>query len=150
EAIHRKNLDEADVRMAWERAQACRQQVEDYLEDCLRQHDWGNYRIVGFTSVFQQHMASLALAKRLKARFPHLNILFGGANCEGPMGLATLRAFPFIDAVCVGEGDTAFPAYVAAFLEDRPHAVSNIVTREQLGSIDCDADFQPTRQTVDL
>jgi ribosomal peptide maturation radical SAM protein 1 len=150
EAIHRKSLDEADISIAWRRAQACREQVEGFLESCLDRYDWRNYRIVGFTSVFQQHVASLALAKRLKARFPHLQILFGGANCEGPMGLATLRAFAFIDAVCIGEGDTAFPAYVGEYLAGRPHEISNIVTREQLFSIACDEEFQPTRQTVDL
>ena len=44
-------------------------------------------RIVGFTSVFQQHLASLALAKRLKARLPGVFIVMGGANCEATMGV---------------------------------------------------------------
>ncbi|MDP9016748.1 MAG: RiPP maturation radical SAM C-methyltransferase, partial [Candidatus Eremiobacteraeota bacterium] len=61
--------------------------------------------VVGFTSVFQQHVASLALARMLKARAPHLKILFGGANCEGVMGATLVESFPWIDAVVSGEAD---------------------------------------------
>src|SRR5262249_11136162 len=56
-------------------------------------------RIVGFTSVFQQHLASLALAKRLKARLPDVVVVMGGANCEATMGVETVKQFPFVDAV---------------------------------------------------
>jgi ribosomal peptide maturation radical SAM protein 1 len=64
--------------------------------------------IVGLTSVFQQHLASLALAKRIKARLPGTSIVLGGANCEATMGLETVRQFPFVDAVVSGEGDRVF------------------------------------------
>src|SRR6185436_18807070 len=65
-------------------------------------------KIVGITSVFQQHLASLALAKRIKAQRPDTFILFGGANCEATMGLETVRQFPFVDAVVSGQGDHVF------------------------------------------
>ncbi len=65
-------------------------------------------RIVGFTSVFQQHLASLALAKRLKARLPDTFIVMGGANCEATMGVETVRQFAFVDAVVSGEADQVF------------------------------------------
>src|SRR5262249_17146917 len=44
-------------------------------------------RIVGFSSVFQQHCASLALAKRIKALAPDIVVVMGGANCEAAMGV---------------------------------------------------------------
>ena len=65
-------------------------------------------RIVGFTSVFQQHLASLALAKRIKALLPETFIVMGGANCEATMGVETVRQFPFVDAVVSGEADHVF------------------------------------------
>ena len=65
-------------------------------------------RIVGFTSVFQQQLASLALAKRIKARLPDTFIVMGGANCEATMGVETVRQFPFVDAVVSGEADRVF------------------------------------------
>ena len=119
---------------AWDHALLCRARVAAFLDDCVRLHDWSLVRIIGFTSVFQQHVASLALARRLKAQFPHLTIVFGGANCEGPMGLATLKAFSFVDAVCIGEGDTAFPNYVGDVLAGRVWTGGNIITRDNLAS----------------
>ncbi|MBI3403331.1 MAG: RiPP maturation radical SAM protein 1 [Acidobacteria bacterium] len=64
--------------------------------------------LVGFTSVFQQHLASLALAKRIKARLPGTVIVMGGANCEATMGVETVRQFPFVDAIVSGEADHVF------------------------------------------
>jgi ribosomal peptide maturation radical SAM protein 1 len=65
-------------------------------------------KIVGFTSVFQQHLASLALAKRVKTRLPGAYIVLGGANCEATMGVETVRQFPYVDAVVSGEADRVF------------------------------------------
>ena len=64
-------------------------------------------RVVALTSTFQQHTASLALMRCLKARLPQLTVMVGGANCEGPMGFETFRSFPFVDIVVSGEGDLA-------------------------------------------
>lgn len=68
--------------------------------------------IIGFTSTFQQHVPSLCLAKALKAQKPDIFIVMGGANCEGMMGVETVRQFPFIDAVVSGEGEITFPQVV--------------------------------------
>src|SRR5262245_50932248 len=46
-----------------------------------------NPRIVGFTTTFHQTCASLAVARRLKALPNPPIVVFGGANCEGEMGL---------------------------------------------------------------
>ena len=76
-------------------------------------------RLVGFTSVFQQHVASLALARRIKAAAPETVVVLGGANCESVMGAETARSFPFLDAVVSGEGDLVFPELVARALAGR-------------------------------
>lgn len=88
---------------------AAREKVEGFLDDCLRQVIERRPSLVGFTNVFQQQVASLCLAKRLKARAPETFIIFGGANCEGVMGSELMRRFAFIDAVVSGEGDIIFP-----------------------------------------
>ncbi len=90
-----------------------------FIDDCVRQVARLRPRLVGFTSVFQQHLASLALARRLKREHPEIVILFGGANCEGPMGLETARSFPFVDAVVSGEADLLFPKLVEKVLAGR-------------------------------
>lgn len=99
--------------------------------DRLAERDWGAFDVVGFTSTFQQHVAALALAKRIKDRHPQVRIIFGGANCEAGMGRATLRLFPFIDAVCLGEGDVAWPAYLAGVAGGATDAVDGILARGQ-------------------
>ncbi|MCB9519852.1 MAG: RiPP maturation radical SAM protein 1 [Myxococcales bacterium] len=61
---------------------------------------------VGATSMFQQHLASLALLRAVKARRPGVVTLLGGANCEGPMGVVTHRRCDWVDYVVSGEADT--------------------------------------------
>ena len=65
--------------------------------------------VVGLTSTFMQNVPTLAMAKELKRRQPDLAIVMGGGNCDGPMGPALHRNFPFLDFVVSGEGERALP-----------------------------------------
>ncbi|HEY2769502.1 MAG TPA: RiPP maturation radical SAM C-methyltransferase [Solirubrobacteraceae bacterium] len=103
-------LDDA----ALARLRRMRGQVEPFLSDCLEQVPWASYTLVGFTSVFQQNIASLALAARVKHRHPDLTIACGGANWEEAMGVALQAQFPFVDLAFSGEADLAFPAVLEA------------------------------------
>jgi ribosomal peptide maturation radical SAM protein 1 len=105
EGQHRKYFDSSARR----RLLRARRSVRRFLDECLERVSWANYDVVGFSSAFQQNVASLALAKRVKDAFPEKKIIFGGANCEGEMGVELHRQFPFIDFVCSGEGERAFP-----------------------------------------
>ena len=80
-----------------------------FVEACARSVPWTQYRAVGFSSLFQQNVASLALARRIKAESPSTRIIFGGANMEGEMGAEFARAFPWVDFVVSGEADEVFP-----------------------------------------
>ena len=102
-----------------------------FLTWALTAIDWGQYKIVGFTSTFDQNVASLTMAKLIKDLYPNVTIVFGGANYDGEMGLEYFRAFPFIDHVVVGEGEETFPALVRTILEGRGHSVPNGVTYRQ-------------------
>jgi ribosomal peptide maturation radical SAM protein 1 len=86
--------------------------IGPFLEACLDHFRVAAYDIIGFTSTFEQNLASLALARLIKTRYPEKTIVFGGANCEGVMGLELHRRFPWIDYVCSGESDNTFPALV--------------------------------------
>lgn len=88
-----------------------------------------NPRVVAFTTSFDQTVASLAVARRLPA--PRPLILFGGANCEGDMGMALLDAFPEIDAVCTGEGDHVIGPFLDRALRGQGPPVAGIVERGQ-------------------
>lgn len=80
-----------------------------YIERLLDAVDWAAYQVVGFTSSFEQNAASFALATRLKARFPSLTTVFGGANFDGDMGIEWVRSIDSIDYAVIGEADAAFP-----------------------------------------
>ena len=90
-----------------------------FLTWALTSIEWGRYKLVGFTSTFDQNVASLTMAKLIKDLYPDVTIVFGGANFDGEMGLEYFRAFPFIDHVVVGEGEVAFPALARQILEGK-------------------------------
>ncbi|HXF91426.1 MAG TPA: RiPP maturation radical SAM C-methyltransferase [Nitrospiraceae bacterium] len=97
--------------------------------------DWGQYRVVGFTSTFDQNVASLSLAKLIKDLYPQVKIVFGGANYDGDMGLEYFRAFPWIDYVVVGEGEEVFPLLVTQILEGKDEAYPKGVAYRKDGQV---------------
>ncbi len=90
-----------------------------FLDRCVAEVVRRSPRVIGLTSSFQQHAASLALARRLKDALPAVPIVMGGANCESIMGAETLRQFPFVDAVVSGEADLIIVDLVQRLLGGR-------------------------------
>jgi ribosomal peptide maturation radical SAM protein 1 len=102
-----------------------------FLTWALTAVDWGQYKIVGFTSTFDQNVASLTMAKLIKDIYPDVTVVFGGANYDGEMGMEYFQAFPFIDHVVVGEGEKVFPELVRYLLEGKVGTVPRgVVYRE--------------------
>ena len=100
-----------------------------YLDECARRIAAERPRVVGFTTTFHQTCASLAVAKRLKALPEPPLIVFGGANCEGEMGLQLLQSFPWIDYVCCGESDLSFPKLLDHIFRHGPGDVPGVLAR---------------------
>jgi len=114
-----------------------RAHVASFLVNCLERVSWSAYDIIGFSSVFEQNVPSLSLARRVKERFPQSVIVLGGANCEGVMGLALHRCFPFVDYVITGEADIAFPRLVLRLAGGGPvDGVRGVVYRRGGVSVD--------------
>lgn len=86
--------------------------VGEFVQDAARRLLVGRPAIIGFSSMFQTHAAALALAKAVKKLSPDTITCFGGANCEGPMGLATVENFPQVDYAFSGDADETFPEFV--------------------------------------
>jgi ribosomal peptide maturation radical SAM protein 1 len=100
--------------------------VEDCAEEILRLRP----RVVAFTTTYQQTCACLAVAARLKQSSDPPVIAFGGANCEGEMGLQFIRSFPCVDYVCTGEGDLVFPEFLQQLLRgDDSRALAGLLKR---------------------
>ncbi len=110
---------------------AARAGAPAFIERCYASVDWAEIAVLGFTSSFQQTMASLALARVVRARQPHVTIVMGGANCQEEMGHALIAEYDCLDAVCVGEGERALPELVRAVRDGQPLAgIPGIATRE--------------------
>jgi ribosomal peptide maturation radical SAM protein 1 len=106
-----------------------------FLTWALTAISWGQYKLVGFTSTFDQNVASLTMAKLIKDLYPEVTIVFGGANFDGEMGLEHLRAFPFIDYVVIGEGEQTFLPLVRQVLEGNTERAPDGVAYRQGGQI---------------
>ena len=91
-----------------------------FIQECMEKVNWNDYTIIGFTSVFAQQVTSLALARRIKERWPDKIVAVGGANCDEVMGPALLRLFPFVDWVFTGEADLSFPQAVTQWFDGKP------------------------------
>ena len=138
-------LNDSDI----QRIRRVRSLVPHFLEHCMASVPWDDYAIVGFTSTFEQNMASLALAKRIKAVYPHIVTVFGGANWEGEMGKELHSQFPFVDYASLGEAEESFPKLVQRLLDGNPphdprNQVDGIVYRTNGKSI-CAGQAEPIR-----
>jgi ribosomal peptide maturation radical SAM protein 1 len=85
----------------------------------------GKPKIVGCTSTFAQHCASLALLRAIKESAPEVITMIGGANCEAAMGVAAVKYFPWLDFVVSGEADLLFPVLCRRIIENGRNASVN-------------------------
>jgi ribosomal peptide maturation radical SAM protein 1 len=88
--------------------------IPKWLEQWADEIASSDATLIGFTCMFDQTIASLALAKMIKARAPEKMIALGGYAVRSPTAEMLLRSNPWIDAVCVGEGEIT--------LQDLAHA----------------------------
>jgi ribosomal peptide maturation radical SAM protein 1 len=95
-----------------------RRKNQDFVQRWTAEIRSYNPKIVGFTTVFDQTCACLAVAKALKEGPNPPVIVFGGSNCEGEMGHQLIQSFPWIDYVCTGEGDEVFPAFAEQLIRE--------------------------------
>ena len=104
--------------------------VPALLDSLVESYPWPGVRVVGFSCTFQQTVASFALARRLKARYPELVTVFGGASFDGEMGVELARSVDFVDFAVSGEADASFPALLRALATGGdPAAVPGVISR---------------------
>lgn len=89
----------------------------EFVDRCARRILELKPRIVGCTSTFEQHCASLALLRRIRELDPEVVTLLGGANCEGEMGFTALQQFDWLDLVVSGEADQLIVPLMQELLE---------------------------------
>jgi ribosomal peptide maturation radical SAM protein 1 len=128
-----------------------RELVPGFLERSAEELLGRRPRVVGFTSTFQQTVPSLALARILKQHDPSLRIVFGGANCEGGMGAALHRLFPWIDVVVRGEAEQVIPGLFRELVTGAPiTARPGLCVREGVHAVVHEAMPSATKNVVKL
>ncbi len=114
------------------RLEQIKRSVPAFLQRCLESVPWHSYDIIGFTSLFEQNLASLSLAYQVKRRYPDKLIVFGGANCEETMGVTLHRCHSFVDFICSGEADESFPELVKRLIYGHPlDGLGGVIYRER-------------------
>jgi len=118
---------DVDIRQAL----AMRQHAAEFTEVAAAEILATRPDVVGFTSTFMQNVSSLAVARLLKRLCPGIVVVFGGANCDGPMGQSLHRNHPFVDYTVRGEGELAFPELLAVIERgDSPAPVPGVCWRD--------------------
>ncbi|MBN8808398.1 MAG: RiPP maturation radical SAM C-methyltransferase [Sphingomonas sp.] len=88
--------------------------IDRFLDACLADTDWSQFRAICFSLTAQQTGASMALAKRIKEHCPDQFIVVGGAACHGEMGAALLELCPEFDVAVQGEAEHVLPELIRA------------------------------------
>ena len=88
---------------------AIRIEAEGFVDELAASIVASRPKIVGCSSVFQQHCGSLALLRRIKELDPSIVTMMGGANCEAEMGVATHDQYRWVDMVVSGEAEKLLP-----------------------------------------
>jgi len=121
-----------------------RKLVPAFLDHCVEEIKRRGCKIVGFTSMFGQNAASLALAKRIKHKIPESVVVFGGANCQDDMGKAILRNYTQVDFVVTGEAENALPSLIGCIEQGlSPSHIRGVLWRDQDGTDNYGGDAVP-------
>jgi len=73
------------------------EKVQKFNEDVLNRVSWEDYDVVGFYCYYQQFLPSLYFSKRIKEKYPHIKVVFGGLDCNFDLGEGILATFPYVD-----------------------------------------------------
>lgn len=103
-------------------------------------------KIVGASSTFQQHCASLALLRKLKALDPEIVTVMGGANCEGIMGVTLARHCSWVDYIVSGEADKLAVPLFTSILEGQAKVPYGVISQDPASWVS-GPDGQPPRAT---
>ena len=122
--------------------------IPQMLDELVNELDLEQYAFVGFTCQYDQIWSSLALAHKIKNKYPSVTIVFGGASVDNPVGEYLQSKFSEIDIVTYGDGEPiVVPLFHAICRDIELKNVPNISYRDPQGriiksSVRCDYDIQ--------
>ena len=109
--------DDAETRELRRVLSEKRGELAAFLDRLIAAHGLERTDVVGFTTMFSQTVASIAMARRLKELNPGIITAIGGSACHGVMGQELARQVTPLDYVFSGSGLVSFPAFVQHCLD---------------------------------
>ena len=107
--------------------------LERTYQDVVRD---GVPKVVGFSCMFFQTIASLAFGRMLKERHPEITLVYGGACFHEEMGQEVFRGTPWIDVVSIGEADQVIvPLFQTLARGELPRDLPGIIARDRSGNV---------------
>jgi ribosomal peptide maturation radical SAM protein 1 len=82
-----------------------RQRSRVYIQEAVTRTVGNDTKLIGCSSSFCQHVASLALLRGVRVVAPTVTTMIGGANCEAIMGHTTHELFSWVDFVISGDAE---------------------------------------------
>ncbi|WP_229477179.1 RiPP maturation radical SAM C-methyltransferase [Massilia rubra] len=110
-----------------------RSRLGDFMDELIDRYELSTARLVGFTSMFDQTTASIAMARRLKLRSPGVTTVMGGASCEPGVGRVLAKRVDAIDYTFAGPALRAFPDFVERLISNAgepPWRIAGVHSRE--------------------
>jgi len=111
---------------AWRRLVEKRAGLDACLDRMIDRHGRLDADLVGFTALFSQTVASVAMARRIKTRNPDVLTVLGGAPCDAEMGMELAEHVPQLNAVFSGPALESFPRFVGHVLSGDREACDGI------------------------
>ena len=101
-----------------EHIERCVAEMPEFIAETAARLVAESPKIVGFSTMVQQTMASIALAREIKQLNPEIVTVLGGANAAEPIGSALLELTGVFDFVFSGECDMEFPKFCKTFINE--------------------------------
>jgi ribosomal peptide maturation radical SAM protein 1 len=108
----------------------------EFIDFCVNCTDWGRFGLIGFTVVYQQLLASMALARALKKKYPDVPIIMGGGSMEDDIAGEVMKGCPQIDYVHCGDAEISFPRFVRRlYAGESMQGEAGIMWRDAQGAV---------------
>lgn len=108
--------------------------LRDMSDEFIREVEWGQYGLAGFSICLCQLTSGLYLLKRIKEDHPDLSVVVGGSGLGGNPGPGFFHAFPQVDFLIPGEGERPLANLIhrlkTATSRESIRGVPGIITRD--------------------
>jgi ribosomal peptide maturation radical SAM protein 1 len=106
--------------------------LSKFFDDLISKYNLSDYAMVGFTSMFDQSVASFAMAGKLKKINKDIITVLGGASCELSTGEIIAKRIDQIDFVFSGPSLKSFVQFVENIIKgeiDKCHKIRGVYSR---------------------